>query len=394
MTPYRNKKQPADSRPTQRKILFVLGSRGEAIKMAPVIRELSTYPHLFDCQVCLAGRQGHLPDLNLNIFQLEHDYEISTSSSDQSADEFTKALLLGTERIISKSKPDIVLTCGATATSMATTIAAFHQNTPIGHIEAGMRSCSNDCACLEKLNRQTISTLATCHFTHTEKAKKNLLDEGIPDESVYVTGNTAIDTLFEAIRRLRADLNLQAELAHRFYFLRQKKRLILVTGHHRNNSDTEIVKICAALKIIAQNERGVQIVYPAQWNAPRFNYAKNLVKGYKTIHIIEDLEYLPFVYLVDRCNFIITDSGSLQEKAPSLAKPVLVTRNTTDHPEAIKAGTSKLVGTNPERIAGEALQLFRDRGAFKLMTRFYNPFGDGLAAHRIARFLPMVLQWS
>jgi UDP-N-acetylglucosamine 2-epimerase len=382
------------STPMKKKILIIFGSKDEAIKMAPVIHQLIQHPERFSCQVCITGKHAHLPDPNLPLFRIKPDYDLGIVHPDQCQTSTFRSILQGTKRVLEESRPDVVLVHGETPTGLAASLAAFYQDIATGHIEAGQRPAAASIVDSVGMNNHAITSLATCHFTHTEETKQNLVKEGVASDAIFVTGNTVIDSLLAAIRFLRTDSTIQIEMARRFSYLTPNKRLILVTGNHKDNDCTGLEKICTALKIIARNARDTEIVYPVQMDATNFKSAQKLVNGTKKIHLVESSTYLPFVWLMDRCSFIISDSNSAQEKAPSLAKPVLVTKDITDRPEAITAGTAKLVGTDPDTIAGEALQLIRDRGALKRMSRYFNPFGDGLAAPRIVAYLPLALEWS
>lgn len=380
--------------PMKKRILTIFGSKDEAIKMAPVIHQLLQHPDRFSCQVCVTGKHAHLPDPNLPLFRIKPDYDLGIVHSDESRTLTFRSILQGAKKVLEESRPDLVLVHGETSTGLAASLAAFYQDIATGHIEAGLRTAADNGVRPNEMNNHAISSLATCHFTHTEETKQNLVNEGIASDAIFVTGNTVIDSLLAAIRFLRTDSTIQTEIARRFYYLKPSKRLILVTGHHHGHVGPGLEKICTALKIIARNAPDIEIIYPVQMESTGLKSARKLVQGSKRIHLVESSAYLPFVWLMDRCSFIISDSNSVQEKAPSLAKPVLVTRNITDRPEAITAGTAKLVGTNPDTIAGEALQLIRDRGALKRMSRYFNPFGDGLAAPRIVAYLPLALEWS
>jgi len=378
---------PSNTSTAKKKILTVFGTRPEAIKMAPVIRALANDSERFESLVCVTAQHRQMLDQVLELFKIRPTYDLNIMKPGQSLTDTTCSVLKGMAEVLDDCRPDLVLVHGDTTTTMAASLAAFYRNIPIGHVEAGLRTGDTSSPWPEEMNRRVTSMLAACHFAPTEGAKQNLLREGIADKMIAVTGNTVIDALLEVVRLLRADLSIQGEMARRFSFLRQRKRLILVTGHRRENFGLGFEQICIALKTIAEAEPGIEIIYPVHLNPNVQEPVRRILGKSKSIHLIEPLDYLPFVYLMNRCSFIITDSGGIQEEAPSVGKPVLVTRNTTERPEAIKTGTVKLVGTDPDVIVREALALIRDSGAFKCMSKFHNPYGDGLAAPRIASFI-------
>lgn len=378
---------PSITSPAKKKILTVFGTRPEAIKMAPVIRALANDSERFESLVCVTAQHRQMLDQVLELFKIRPSYDLDIMKPGQSLTDITSSVLHGLARVLDDCRPDLVLVHGDTTTTMAASLAAYYWNIPLGHVEAGLRTGNISSPWPEEMNRRVTSILAACHFAPTDVARQNLLDEGIAPETIAMTGNTVIDALFEVISLLRSDISIHKEMARRFSFLRPRKRLVLVTGHRRENFGQGFEQICMALKTLTEAEPGIEIIYPVHLNPNVQEPVRRILGGSKSIHLIEPLDYLPFVYLMDRCSFIITDSGGVQEEAPSLGKPVLVTRNTTERPEAVSAGTVKLVGTNPEVIVREALTLIRDSSAFKSMSKSHNPYGDGLAAPRIASFI-------
>lgn len=378
----------------KKRILTVIDAKTGITKMAPVFRQLEQHPDRFTNLVCVAGGHWQSPDPNVPFFHFQADYDLEATSSGWEQKVPFNRIVQGAHRVLENCRPDLVLVHGETPTALAASLAASKQGIAIGHIEAGLRPGSGALTCPGCLKSRAISRLAKCHFTHTDEAKHNLVSEGIDSDVVFVTGNTVIDSLHVVLRILRTDSAVHTAMLRRFCFLKSNKRLILVTGHQAGNGGAGVERMCTALTIIARNVRETEIVYQTDLDADSLRTAQQLLKGYKSIHLVTTSEYLPLVWLMNRCSFIISDSSTIQVKAPSLAKPVLVTRNTTDRPEAISAGTAKLVGIDPKNIAGEALQFIRNRTSLMQMSRFFNPYGDGLAAPRLVTYLPMALDWN
>jgi UDP-N-acetylglucosamine 2-epimerase (non-hydrolysing) len=368
-----------------KKILTVFGTRPEAIKMAPVIKALAT-DSTFDAKVCVTGQHRQMLDQVLNIFSITPDFDLNLMMPGQDLNDITSNVLLGMRNVFDKWLPDLILVHGDTTTTMATSISAYYAKIKLGHIEAGLRTHNKHSPWPEEINRRITGVLSDIHFAPTKMAAANLLAEGVPEETVFVTGNTVIDALLDAVQRVRSDDNLNFFLESQFSFLNSAKRLVLVTGHRRENFGAGFENICHALAQLARRD-DVEIIYPVHLNPNVQEPVRRLIGRLSNIHLIEPQEYLPFVYLMDRSTIIITDSGGVQEEAPSLGKPVLVMRDTTERPEAVVAGTVKLVGTDSSRIVREAEYLLDNASAYKAMAQAHNPYGDGNASMRILKNL-------
>jgi UDP-N-acetylglucosamine 2-epimerase (non-hydrolysing) len=364
-----------------RKVIAIFGTRPEAIKMAPVITELRRGRSL-DLRVCVTAQHRGILDQVLALFAIKPDHDLDLMLPNQTLDQLTAKLLTGVGQVLDAEKPDLVLVHGDTATTLASSLAAFYRILPVGHVEAGLRSGSMMAPWPEEMNRR-VTTLATrFHFTPTERSKQNLLDESVDASHIHLTGNTVIDALIETVARLNSSPAVRSELQDRFGYLDSDLPLILVTGHRRESFGEGFENICQALlDIVSQND--VQIVYPVHPNPNVTGPVERLLRGHPRIHLIEPLDYEPFVYLMERSYLIITDSGGVQEEAPSLGKPVLVMRDTTERPEAVDAGTVILVGTSRQRIVGETNRLINDVSHYRRMAQAINPYGDGHAAKRI-----------
>lgn len=370
-----------------KKILSVFGTRPEAIKMAPVLMELNSYPKRFDSKICVTAQHRQMLDQVLELFQLRPEYDLDVMEQVQSLTDITCKVLQGMEPVLRSFRPDIVLVHGDTTTTFAASLAAYYEKIAVGHVEAGLRTRNIYSPWPEEINRHLTAAIACRHFAPTEHAKVNLLKEGVDDKSILVTGNTVIDALLYVVEKFRTNVELRQEVAEHFYFLRPEKRLILVTGHRRESFGEGFEAICNALKAIAETHADVELVYPVHLNPNVREPVMRILGGVQGIHLIEPQEYLRFVYLMDRSCLIITDSGGVQEEAPSLGKPVLVMRDTTERPEAVDAGTVKLVGSDTGTIIAEVCKLLSDSAAYELMSRAHNPYGDGKAAMRIVRSL-------
>jgi len=366
------------------KIICIFGTRPEAVKMAPVIRALRECPERIDCRVCVTAQHRHMLDRVLELFAIVPDHDLNIMRPGQDLFDVTAGVLLGLKPVLAREKPDLILVHGDTTTSMAASLAAFYSRIRIGHVEAGLRTHHKYAPFPEEINRSLTARMADLHFAPTERARRNLLAEGIDEASVFVTGNTVIDALLSAREMIRQDCPLREELDRQFGFLDSGKRLILVTGHRRENFGAGFENICHALKAIASRHRDVQILYPVHLN-PRVQepVRRILGSGDRGIHLIEPVDYLPFVHLMSRAEIIITDSGGVQEEAPSLGKPVLVMRETTERPEAVDAGTVRLVGADCDRIVAATSELLENPAEYRKMSRAHNPYGDGRAAIRI-----------
>ncbi|GAB2885746.1 non-hydrolyzing UDP-N-acetylglucosamine 2-epimerase [Microbulbifer echini] len=368
------------------KVLIVFGTRPEAIKMAPLALKLHGDPR-FDINVCVTAQHREMLDQVLSLFELKPDFDLNLMKPGQDLTDVTAGILQGMRNVLAEAKPDIVLVHGDTATTFATTLAAYYQQIPVGHVEAGLRTGNLYSPWPEEANRKLTGALAEKHFAPTENSKKNLLNEGVAENKIFVTGNTVIDALLEVVRKLDSDQSFSEELARKFIFLDDARKLILVTGHRRESFGDGFERICQALAATAKAHPDTQIVYPVHLNPNVREPVNRLLKGIDNIHLIEPLDYLPFVYLMNRANIILTDSGGIQEEAPSLGKPVLVMRDTTERPEAVAAGTVKLVGTEVGVITRELNSLLTDREAYKKMSFAHNPYGDGEACNRIVEAL-------
>ncbi|HCB1501293.1 UDP-N-acetylglucosamine 2-epimerase (non-hydrolysing) [Klebsiella oxytoca] len=364
------------------KVLTVFGTRPEAIKMAPLVHALARDPH-FEAKVCVTAQHREMLDQVLKLFSIVPDYDLNIMQPGQGLTEITCRILEGLKPVLESFKPDVVLVHGDTTTTMAASLAAFYQRIPVGHVEAGLRTGDLNSPWPEEGNRTLTGRLATYHFAPTETSRQNLLQENIADAQITVTGNTVIDALFWVRDRVLSNEALSSELTERYSFLGNGKKMILVTGHRRESFGRGFEQICHALAEIAANNPDVQIVYPVHLN-PNVSEPVNRILGHvDNVMLIEPQDYLPFVWLMNRAWLILTDSGGIQEEAPSLGKPVLVMREMTERPEAVSAGTVRLVGTDSKRIVDEVTRLLLDESAYQAMSRAHNPYGDGQACHRI-----------
>jgi len=368
------------------KTLCVFGTRPEAIKMAPLAIKLGTDPR-FNAKVCVTGQHREMLDQVLSLFELNPDYDLNIMKPGQDLTDVTSAILKGMREVLSDFKPDVVLVHGDTATTFATSLAAYYQQIPVGHVEAGLRTGNLYSPWPEEANRKLTGALAKYHFAPTITSARNLGREGVSSESVHITGNTIIDALLEVVAKLEVNQGLRERLKAGFPFLNEDKRLILVTGHRRESFGGGFERICEALARTATQNPDVQIVYPVHLNPNVQMPVNRLLRGIGNIHLIEPLDYLPFVYLMNRASIILTDSGGIQEEAPSLGKPVLVMRDTTERPEAVEAGTVRLVGTDVEVMTRELTRLLHDPAAYETMSKAHNPYGDGKATSRIIEIL-------
>lgn len=368
------------------KTLCVFGTRPEAIKMAPLALALAA-DERFDAQVCVTGQHRQMLDQVLDLFELEPDYDLNIMQPGQDLSDVTTAILQGMKAVFSEFRPDIVLVHGDTATTFATTLAAYYHQIPVAHVEAGLRTGNLYSPWPEEANRKLTGALAALHFAPTNTSRQNLLNEGVDSAAIHVTGNTVIDALLGIVAKLDTTESLQRQFKEQFAFLPGNKRIILVTGHRRESFGDGFERICQALVGTAKAFPDVEIVYPVHLNPNVHEPVNRLLVGVDNIHLIEPLDYLPFVYLMNRAYLILTDSGGIQEEAPSLGKPVLVMRDTTERPEAIEAGTVKLVGTEVDAISSNLHSLLTDTHAYQRMSFAHNPYGDGKACARIIETL-------
>ncbi|EKY3199993.1 UDP-N-acetylglucosamine 2-epimerase (non-hydrolyzing) [Cronobacter turicensis] len=368
------------------RVLTVFGTRPEAIKMAPLVHALAQDP-AFDTRVCVTAQHREMLDQVLHLFSIVPDYDLNIMKPGQGLTEITCRILEGLKPILTEFRPDVVLVHGDTTTTIATSLAAFYQRIPVGHVEAGLRTGDLYSPWPEEANRTLTGHLAMYHFAPTELSRQNLLRENIPEARIFVTGNTVIDALIAVRDRVMADESLRLRLETQYPFLDGDKKMILVTGHRRESFGEGFEQICRALADIAAQNRDVQIVYPVHLN-PNVTEPVNRILGHvENVVLIEPQEYLPFVWLMNHAWLILTDSGGIQEEAPSLGKPVLVMRETTERPEAVEAGTVRLVGTDTQRIVAEVTHLLHDEAAYQAMSHAHNPYGDGQACERILHAL-------
>ena len=362
--------------------MVVFGTRPEAIKMAPVVAALKATPGL-ETLVCVTAQHRQMLDQVLDLFGLVPDDDLDLMAPGQSLPDLFARILTGMSTVLEARRPDLVLVHGDTSTTLATALAAFYARVPVGHVEAGLRTGDLQAPWPEEANRRLTAPITTLHFAPTARSRDNLLAENLPAGSIHVTGNTVIDALLAVVGRIEAEPALATSLAARFPFLDAGKRLVLVTGHRRENFGEGFEQMCLAIRDLAQ--RGdTQVLYPVHLNPQVQAPVKRILGDVPGVVLVEPQDYLPFVYLMTRAHLILTDSGGIQEEAPSLGKPVLVMRDTTERPEAVEAGTVRLVGTDRARIVAEAARLLDDPDAHAAMARAHNPYGDGHAAARIA----------
>ncbi len=373
-----------------KKVLLVFGTRPEAIKMAPLVKAFQQHTDAFETKVCVTAQHREMLDQVLEMFEIRPDYDLNIMKAGQDLYDITTNVLLGMKDVLADFKPDIVLVHGDTTTTSATSLAAFYQKIEVGHVEAGLRTHDIYSPWPEEANRQITGVLASYHFAPTQTSKDNLLRENKEEKNIIVTGNTVIDALFLALDKIENKEELKNKIIRSInsqYKLNDNKKIILVTGHRRENFGQGFINICEALKEIALNNPEVDIVYPVHLNPNVQKPVKDLLSDVANVHLIEPLQYETFLYLMNKSHFIITDSGGVQEEAPSLGKPVLVMRDTTERPEALEAGTVKLVGTNKKTIIKEAQKLLDDVNEYEKMSKAHNPYGDGNACEKIVEFL-------
>lgn len=364
------------------KTLCVFGTRPEAIKMAPLVLALANDDR-FDAKVCVTGQHREMLDQVLDLFSIKPDFDLNIMKPGQDLTDVSTAIMQGLKSVFSEFKPDVVLVHGDTATTFAASLAAYYHQIPVAHVEAGLRTGNLYSPWPEEGNRKLTGALTKLHFAPTETSQANLLREGVDPKTIIVTGNTVIDALLGVIARLDQDQELNSKAAAPSAFLDPARKLILVTGHRRESFGDGFERICQALIEVAQQHPAIDIVYPVHLNPNVREPVNRLLSGIKNIHLIAPLDYLPFVYMMSRAHIILTDSGGIQEEAPSLGKPVLVMRDTTERPEAVAAGTVKLVGTDTNNMVRELNRLLTDPAAYRTMSVAHNPYGDGKACARI-----------
>lgn len=379
-------------------VMLVFGTRPEAIKMAPLVKAFQSHPTEFNTQVCVTGQHREMLDQVLHLFDIVPDYDLNIMKQGQDLYDVTARVLTGMRDVLDKARPDIVLVHGDTTTSTAAALAAFYRQIPVGHVEAGLRTYNIYSPWPEEMNRQITGRIATYHFTPTELSREHLMSEGVKDENIVVTGNTVIDALYWVVEKIKSDaaLNagLKATLSGAGYDISRAesgRRLVLITGHRRENFGDGFISMCKAIKFLTERYPDVDFVYPMHLNPnvrrPIHEVFGDELEGLGNMFFIEPLEYLSFVCLMEKADIVLTDSGGIQEEAPGLGKPVLVMRDTTERPEALAAGTVRLVGTDYERIVGSVSELLDDTGAYDKMSRSVNPYGDGKACGRIVKSL-------
>lgn len=369
-----------------KKILTIFGTRPEAIKMAPLVHLLSASKH-FDAKLCVTAQHREMLDQVLQLFEIDPHYDLDIMQPGQSLDDITSKILYKLKPILETFKPDIVLVHGDTATTFAASLAAYYQHIPVGHIEAGLRTGNIYSPWPEEANRKLTSVIASYHFAPTETSKTNLLNEGLKEDNIVVTGNTVIDSLLWVRKKLYQDQLLLKTLNEKFHYLDSSKRLILVTGHRRESFGKGFEEICKALQMIALQHSDVQILYPVHLNPNVQEPVYRMLADLGNLFLIDPQEYLPFCYLMEKSSIILTDSGGIQEEAPSLGKPVLVMRDTTERPEAVDAGTVKLVGSASKIIVDQVKNLLTNKSEYEKMSVAHNPYGDGKSCDRIIKFL-------
>ena len=377
-----------------KKIMLVFGTRPEAIKMAPLVKEFQKHPGKFETIVCVTGQHRQMLDQVLNLFEITPDYDLDIMKQGQDLYDITSRVLLGMREVLQKATPDVVLVHGDTTTSTAAALAAFYRQIPVGHVEAGLRTHNIYSPWPEEINRQITGRIATYNFAPTQLSKANLLREAVDERSITVTGNTVVDALYWVVDKIKEDKSLSEELKNILQAagynpdrLSDGKRLVLITGHRRENFGDGFINMCTAIKDLTQKYPDVDFVYPMHLN-PNVRKPIHQVFGEDlsdlgNMFFIEPLEYLSFVYLMEKSTIVLTDSGGIQEEAPGLGKPVLVMRDTTERPEALEAGTVKLVGTNYDKIMEEVSRLLNDNSYYDTMSKAVNPYGDGQGCRRI-----------
>ena len=368
-----------------KKALIVFGTRPEAIKMAPVVKRMREH-FGGEVRVCVTAQHRQMLDQVLNLFDIVPEYDLNLMKPGQDLTDITANVLVALRSVLEDFSPDVVIVHGDTTTTFAASLAAYYKKIPVAHVEAGLRTGNRYSPWPEEMNRKLTGAMAAFHFAPTATSRDNLLRESVEADSIFVTGNTVIDALLDVVKKIDGDHELKAGLEQRFDFLNPKKRTILITGHRRENFGKGFEEICNALASLA-TRADVELVYPVHLNPNVQEPVRRLLGDISNIHLIEPLDYLPFVYLMNRSYLIITDSGGIQEEAPSLGKPVLVIRDTTERPEAVEAGTVKLVGTDAKKICRATNELLDDEAIYQRMAFAHNPYGDGYAAKRIVDIL-------
>lgn len=381
-----------------KKVMLVFGTRPEAIKMAPLVKEFEKHPESFETIVCVTGQHRQMLDQVLQLFDIKPQYDLNIMKQGQDLYDVTARVLVGMRDVLKEAQPDVVLVHGDTTTSMAAALAAFYQQIPVGHVEAGLRTHNIYSPWPEEMNRQITGRIAEYNFAPTPLSRQNLLEEKVNESSITVTGNTVIDALYWVVNKIKDDKSLNDELTNKLksagydiYRLNDGKKLVLITGHRRENFGDGFINMCTAIRDLTNKYPDVDFVYPMHLNPnvrkPIHEVFGEDLSNLGNMFFIEPLEYLEFVFLMEKCTIVLTDSGGIQEEAPGLGKPVLVMRDTTERPEALDAGTVKLVGTNYDKIVAEVSMLIEDNNYYDKMSKAVNPYGDGLACGRIVERL-------
>ena len=381
-----------------RKVMLVFGTRPEAIKMAPLVKVFEQYSEEFETIVCVTGQHREMLDQVLRLFEITPHYDLNIMKQGQDLYDVTSRVLLGMRDVLREAQPDVVLVHGDTTTSTAAALAAFYQQIPVGHVEAGLRTHNIYSPWPEEMNRQITGRIATYNFSPTPLSRRNLLEEKVDEQSIVVTGNTVIDALYWVVDKIKSSEALSEELkaalsaaGYNTDRLSDERKMVLITGHRRENFGDGFIHMCTAIRDLAQKYPDVDFVYPMHLNPnvrkPIHEVFGEDLSGLGNMYFIEPLEYLSFVYLMEKAALVLTDSGGIQEEAPGLGKPVLVMRDTTERPEALEAGTVKLVGTDYDKIVGEVSRLLDDAAYYDAMSKAVNPYGDGKACERIVEFL-------
>lgn len=378
-----------------KRILIVFGTRPEAIKMAPLVKGFEQHTHQFETRVCITGQHREMLDQVLDIFNIKAHYDLNIMKAGQDLYDITSRVLTGMRDVLKDFKPDLVMVHGDTTTSASAALAAFYQQVPVAHVEAGLRTGNVYAPWPEEMNRMITRCLTQFHYAPTETSRKNLLKENVNDDNILVTGNTVIDALLYINNRIRGDVKLQEELKlsleNKGYRVDEGKKFILITGHRRENFGDGFINICKAIQEVALKYPDIDLLYPVHLNPNVQKPVYEILDGIPNVFLVEPLEYLQFIYLMDKSFIVLTDSGGIQEEAPSLGKPVLVMRDTTERPEAVKAGTVKLVGTDRRKIVDAMSELIENRKIYDKMSRSHNPYGDGKAVERIIHHLGLIL---
>ena len=374
-----------------KKILIVFGTRPEAIKMAPLVLAFQEQSNEIEAKVCVTAQHREMLDQVLDIFDIIPDYDLNIMKSGQDLYDITSNILLGMKKVLTEYKPDIVFVHGDTTTTISTALSAFYQKIPVAHVEAGLRTGDIYSPWPEEANRKLTSQITKYHFTPTQTSKKNLLKENVPEDNIYVTGNTVIDALHWVLNKIKENKSLESTLLDtiksNFSSFGNDERLVLITGHRRENFGQGFLDMCSAIKTLAEEHSDVNFVYPVHLNPNVQKPVLELLSGINNVYLIAPLDYEPFVYLMSKSYLILTDSGGIQEEAPSLGKPVLVMRDTTERPEALEAGTVKLVGTDTDTIVNEVNKLLKDHHLYESMSQAHNPYGDGKTCQKIINII-------